>query len=54
MLFLTGEKVACFEAVSAVNQDEMIPPAHSRMLHGRAEKSRLRRQVVRGLSFEGP
>ncbi|CAK9065088.1 unnamed protein product [Durusdinium trenchii] len=34
MLFLTGEK------------DEMIPPAHSRMLHARAEKSRLRRNVV--------
>lgn len=34
MLFLTGEK------------DEMIPPSHSRMLHARAEKSRLRRNVV--------
>ncbi|CAJ1352437.1 unnamed protein product, partial [Effrenium voratum] len=34
MLFLTGEK------------DEMIPPTHSRMLHARAEKSRLRRNVV--------
>ncbi|CAE7558906.1 WAV2 [Symbiodinium necroappetens] len=34
MLFLTGEK------------DEMIPPSHSRHLHARAEKSRLKRQVV--------
>jgi len=34
MLFLTGEK------------DEMIPPSHSRLLHARAEKSRLKRQVV--------